>query len=169
MNAPISTPSTDPYKNTSPCGTGVFCCADLICRQPDPDSPVIRGSYSTRAGWGFPPPAAGTVENRMNPKPWSLASGFSPALTDRYTSGQSRPLSRWPVFRRMSTVPGSRIQERCPIHGRPIRKLRCRETHHPRVPHPAAEGFRNALPATPLPGKKLPRPERPGGGVFSSG
>ena len=109
MNAPISTPSTDPYKNTSPCGTGVFCCADLICRQPDPDGPVIRGSYSTRAGWGFPPPAAGTVENRVNPKPWSLASGFSPALIGGYISGQSCPLSRWPVFRRMSTVPSPGI------------------------------------------------------------
>lgn len=74
-------------------GLVFFCCADLICRQPDPDGPAIRGSYSTRAGWGFPPPAAGMVENRVNPKPWSLASGFSPDLTDRYTSGQSCPLS----------------------------------------------------------------------------
>ena len=136
-------------------GLVFFCCADLICRQPDPDGPVIRDSYSTRAGWGSPPPAAGTVENCVNPKSWSLASGFSPALTGEYISGQSCPLSRWPVFRRMSTVPGSRIQECCPIHGRPIGKLRCRETHHPRVLHPAAEGFRNA-PArqkTPPPGK----------------
>lgn len=166
MNAPISTPSTDPYKNTSPCGTGVFCCADLICRQPDPDGPVIRGSYSTRAGWGFPPPAAGTVENRVNPKPWSLASGFSPALIGGYISGQSCPLSRWPVFRRMSTVPSpgilSDIQAPCreaPLAGAVL------PTGAPsgsgRIPH--------AMPATPLPGKKLPRPERPGGGVFSSG
>lgn len=88
---------------------GLVFFAALICRQPDPDGPVIRGSYSTRAGWGFPPPAAGTVENRVNPKPWSLASGFPLALTGGYISGQSRPLSRWPVFRRMSTVPGPGI------------------------------------------------------------
>ena len=145
---------------------GLVFFAALICRQPDPDGPVIRGSCSARTGWGFPPPAAGTVENRVNPKSWSLASGFSPALTGGYISGQSCPLSRWPVFRRMSTVPGSRIQERCPIHRRPIGKLRCRETHRPRVLHPAAEGFRNALPATPLPGKKLPRPEKNRRGSF---
>ena len=88
---------------------GLVFFAALICRQPDPDGPVIRGSCSTRAGWGFPPPAAGTVENRVNPKPWSLASGFSPYLTGGYISGQSCPLSRWPVFRRMSTVPSPGI------------------------------------------------------------
>lgn len=73
---------------------GLVFFTALIYRQPDPDGPVIRGSYSTRAGWGFPPPAAGTVENRVNPKSWSLASGFSPALTGGYISGQSCPLSR---------------------------------------------------------------------------
>ena len=113
---------------------GLVFFAALICRQPDPDGPIIRGSCSARAGWGFPPPAAGTVENRMNPKPWSLASGFSPALTDRYTSGQSRPLSRWPVFRRMSTVPNPGILSDT--------QAPCRETHRPRVLHPAAESFR---------------------------
>ena len=129
---------------------GLVFFAALICRQPDPDSPAIRGNYSTRAGWGSPPPAAGTVENRVNPKSWSLASEFSPALTSGYISGQSRPLSRWPVFRRMSTVPGSGIlsDTRAPR----------RETHCPQVLHPAAEGFRNALPAMPLPGKKTPPP-----------
>lgn len=47
---------------------GLVFFAALIYRQPDPDGPAIRGSYSARAGWGFPPPAAGTVENRVNPK-----------------------------------------------------------------------------------------------------
>lgn len=137
---------------------GLVFFAALICRQPDPDGPVIRGSCSARTGWGFPPPAAGTVENRVNPKSWSLASGFSPALTDRYTSGQSCPLSRWPVFRRMSTVPGP---------GTPFdTQASCRETHRPRVLHPAAEGFRDALPATPLPGKKTPPPGKTRRGSF---
>ena len=134
---------------------GLVFFTALIYRQPDPGTPAIRGSYSARAGWGFPPPAAGTVENRVNPKSWSLASGFSPALTGGYISGQSCPLSRWPVFRRMSTVPSpgilSDIQAPCreaPLAGAVL------PTGAPsgsgRLPH--------AMPAMPLPGKKTPPP-----------
>lgn len=136
---------------------GLVFFAALICRQPDPDGPVIRGSYSTRAG------CFSSARCRNGGKPREsevMESGvrIPPALTGGYISGQSCPLCRWPVFRRMSTVPNPGILSDT--------QASCRETHRPRVLHPAAEGFRNALPATPLPGKKTPPPGKNRRGSF---
>lgn len=134
---------------------GLVFFAALICRQPDPDGPVIRGSYSTRAGCF----SSARCRNGGKPRKSKVMEPgvrIPPALTGRYTSGQSCPLSRWPVFRRMSTVPGSRIQERCPIYRRPAGKLRWREPCCPRVPHPAAEGFRMPCLRRPCPAKNSP-------------